>query len=158
MRCSTSVLGRSSAEYVPVDLVRQRGYRDDVLAKRALDYDNDDPPDQAEIERLAMAAFSRLSAKRREIGFESDTTVYVDLGSDYLVRVPMKDGELSIVREPRAENHVRIATDPRLLRRLLSGPRFAHWNNAEIGSHIRYERRPDLFERGLHHTMCFFHA
>ena len=52
---------------------------------------------------------------------------------------------------------VRISLDKRLLFRLLKGPRYAHWNNAEIGSHLRFERYPNIYERGLYHILCFFH-
>ena len=52
---------------------------------------------------------------------------------------------------------VRMTVDPRLLKWLLLGPAFAHWNNAEIGSHITYERNPNIFERGLFYCMNFFH-
>ena len=48
-------------------------------------------------------------------------------------------------------------TDKRLLKKLLQGPRYAHWNNAEIGSHIRFYRNPNVFEREVYMAMCFFH-
>ena len=48
-------------------------------------------------------------------------------------------------------------TDSRLLEQLLKGPKFAHWNNAEIGSHINFFRSTDEYERNLHSSICFFH-
>ena len=42
------------------------------------------------------------------------------------------------------KKYVRYETDVRLLKRLLMGPRFAHWNNAEIGSHIKFFRKPNF--------------
>ena len=47
--------------------------------------------------------------------------------------------------------------NPRLLRSLLKGPRFAHWNNAEIGSHINFLRDTDTFQRDVHLIMSYFH-
>ena len=38
------------------------------------------------------------------------------------------------------------------------GPKFAHWNNAEIGSHIKFFRKPNKFERDLHFAICYFHS
>jgi len=35
---------------------------------------------------------------------------------------------------------------------------YAHWNNAEIGSHIEFERQPEIYERKLYYSMNFFHA
>ncbi len=37
------------------------------------------------------------------------------------------------------------------------GPKFAHWNNAEIGSHLQFEREPNIYERGLCYSLSFFH-
>ena len=51
-----------------------------------------------------------------------------------------------------------IKTDYRLLLRLLRGPKFAHWNNAEIGSHLEFIRNPNIYERGLFYCLNFFHA
>ena len=50
-----------------------------------------------------------------------------------------------------------LSVDPRLLRSLLKGPRFAHWNNAEIGSHINFLRNTDTFQRDVHLIMSYFH-
>lgn len=36
--------------------------------------------------------------------------------------------------------------------------RKAHWNNLEIGSHLRFCRQPDVFERAIYHFLCYFHA
>lgn len=49
-------------------------------------------------------------------------------------------------REPRSESLTRISVDPRLLRRLVTrsagykGFTQMHWNQAEIGSHLRWQR------------------
>ena len=49
-------------------------------------------------------------------------------------------------------------TDIRLLKRLLMGPRYAHWNNAEIGSHLKFFRKPNIFERDIYNSFLFFHS
>jgi len=54
------------------------------------------------------------------------------------------------------DQYVRFTVDPRLLFNILRGPRFGHWNNAEIGSHIQFYRHPEQFERGLYYCMNFF--
>ena len=45
--------------------------------------------------------------------------------------------------------------DPRLLTMILD--RKAHWNNAAIGSHLRFYRRPEQFERGVYHFLSYLH-
>jgi UDP-MurNAc hydroxylase len=117
----------------------------------------DDKWDDEEIPSLMNKAYERFSAKAAEIGFKSTTTLIVQ--SDRVayklstIDTPIKvqiDGELS-------EPLVRITVDHNLLHRLLRGPRFAHWNNAEIGSHLHFFRKPNTFERDLYHCMCFLH-
>jgi len=51
-----------------------------------------------------------------------------------------------------------IKTDSRLLLRLMRGPQYAHWNNAEIGSHLEFTRKPNIYERGLFYCLNFFHS
>jgi UDP-MurNAc hydroxylase len=48
--------------------------------------------------------------------------------------------------------------DLRLLKWILDGPKFAVWNNAEIGSHIQFSRNPDKYERGLYYSLSYFHC
>ena len=48
--------------------------------------------------------------------------------------------------------------DLKLLKKILMGPRYAHWNNAEIGSHIKFFRKPDFFDRKIYNAICYFHV
>lgn len=151
--------GRTSGDYTPTDRAAKQAYTEAVLAPRRYPFEDDPEPDQAELEALFGRAFARLSAKRAELGFASGTAVYLDAGGGHFARAPMDGGELTIGGPPADdEAHVVFRTDPRLLQRILSGPAQAHWNNAEIGSHVEFERRPDVFDRGLYHLMNFFHA
>ena len=45
--------------------------------------------------------------------------------------------------------------DSRLLRQILD--RKAHWNNAEIGCHINFFRKPNEYDPDLHTALQFFH-
>ena len=56
-----------------------------------------------------------------------------------------------------SQNYVIYKLDKNLLYNILQGPRFAHWNNAEIGSHIKFFRNPNKFERNLYLGMCYYH-
>ena len=56
------------------------------------------------------------------------------------------------------EKYVSYKVDPKLLYRILRGPRYAHWNNAEVGSHIMFAKRPEIYERGLYFSMNYFHT
>ncbi len=54
-----------------------------------------------------------------------------------------------------AEPYLRCYLDDALLTRLLN--RDAHWNNAEIGCHILFDRRPNNYLPDVHTLMSFFH-
>lgn len=56
-----------------------------------------------------------------------------------------------------SEPFIKFTLSSKVLRCLLSGPRYMHWNNALIGSHLKIKRRPDIFERGLFHCLNFLH-
>lgn len=103
-------------------------------------------------------AYRRFKSKAEEIEFTSATKLVVrsdniafQLGTDSEVEIIPVDSNL-------VEPYVRIDVDHNLLHRLLRGPKYAHWNNAEKGSHLTYLRKPNNFERGLYHCMCFLHA
>lgn len=142
-------IGSPSPATHPVDQEAKAKYVSEVLSKRKLDYEDDVMPSAAELASLLDGAVVRMTEKRKEMGFESSTPVFIDLG-EALYLVPMSDNRAN------TEKFVKIGADKRLLKRILT--RKAHWNTAEIGSHLTFDRRPDYFERGLHHMVSFLHA
>ena len=127
------------------------------ISRKPLDYDNDSW-NENELVDLIEAAYVRFKSKAEEINFTSNTKLVVRspniafrLGTDSKAEIIPVDSEL-------INPYVRIDVDHDLLHRLLRGPRYAHWNNAEIGSHLTFLRKPNVYERGLYHCMCFLHA
>lgn len=53
------------------------------------------------------------------------------------------------------EGWLKCELDPALLARILR--REEHWNNAELGCHIMFERKGPYMP-DVHTLMCFFHA
>ena len=88
-----------------------------------------------------------------EIALKIDQVLLQD-ATGTLVMLELEAFNLNKIKAEVAVQYV----DHNLLHRLLRGPRFAHWNNAEIGSHLRFDRKPDVFERGLYHCLCFLHS
>ncbi len=149
-----------SKEYIPTDFDAKNKYIEEVLSKEKLEYDEDEMPKLTDILELVEKAYGRMNYKRNEIGFESETKVIVDLLDGKSAELSMKGTGYDIIDSdsPSTDRYVRYTVDPRLLNRILNGPRYAHWNNAEIGSHINFERNPNIFERGLYHSMSYFHS
>lgn len=152
------ILDVDSREIKPSSLVFNKTYDEYLcdIAQKPLSYDNDNW-DDSELPNLVSAAYDRFKKKADDISFTSNTTIIVESSKvAYQFSVnkrPEVVTEIDIITEP----FIKISLDHNLLHRLLRGPKHAHWNNAEIGSHLYYTRKPNTFERGLHHSLCFFH-
>lgn len=153
--------GDVTSEDEPVDGAAKARYIAEVLAARPLDYERDKMPAPEELTRLVPKAYERMERKRRELGFETTTIALLSLGDGTALRVSMKGDGWDIVPDDSAhqpDGFVSFRTDPRLLYWLLKGPKYAQWGNAEIGSHIEYVRRPNVYERGLYYVLSSFYA
>jgi UDP-MurNAc hydroxylase len=152
---------QSSNSYVPIDLGRKRLYIREILSKVRFDYEFDSLPSVEELKALIPNSYRRFESRRKEIGFWSDTIALIQLSSDLYVAFSFKGDGYKFKSNEEIENierYVKLSLDIRLLKRILMGPAYAHWNNAEIGSHINYDRKPDIFERGAYHCINFFHC
>jgi UDP-MurNAc hydroxylase len=152
------VSGETSADYLAPSVRERRKYRDEYLSRRALDYEDDKAPGDGDIERMLTSAFNRFKAKRASWDVKSSTTILIAFGSSTRACLDMASDTLSftdkrVVEAPLLE----IGVDRRLLGRLLSGPQWAHWDNAEIGSHLTFRRSPDLYERSLYQLIHYLH-
>jgi UDP-MurNAc hydroxylase len=84
--------------------------------------------------------------------------LYVKLIDGCYAKFSMYDEHLEFTNDIKSEKHLVFKVDPRLLTKILSGPRYAHWNNAEIGCHIMFYRQPDIYDRNAHYCMNYFHC
>lgn len=152
--------GERSAPFEPIDPEEKQRYVDEVLSEYTYPYEDDEMPTLEDLTELLGPAFEHLEEKREGIGYESETTVLLDLVDDKVAAFTMAGDSPEILDEREAEQveeYVRMRMDPRLLQRILKGPQYAHFNNAEIGSHITFEKEPDVYERPLYYAMSFFH-
>ena len=113
-----------------------------------------------EIYELSKKAYQKYLDKMLINNVNLKTDIFVKVNGKSLMLD--KDKNLSVVKSDeidlKSKNYVRYETDIRLLKRLLMGPRFAHWNNAEIGSHLKFFRKPNIFERDVYSSMTYFHG
>ena len=129
------------------------------ISKVKMDYEKDPVPSFEEIFSLAEGAYKKFLEKKLINNVSLTTDIIIDVDQK-LIKVPHNKNELEIIEVNKFENgnkYVKYKTDIRLLKRLLLGPRYAHWNNAEIGSHISFFRNPDVFDRNVYQSMCYFH-
>ena len=152
--------GQCSSPYQPQDMAAKADYLE-TLRARPYPHQQQPLPTFEEFELLVPAAFERLETTRQQIGFESETEVVVRVLDGRSAVLSMNGKGWRWCDDDEADQldrFVRFEVVPQLLFNILRGPKFGHWNNAEIGSHIRFFRQPDKFERGLYYCMNFFHA
>jgi UDP-MurNAc hydroxylase len=147
-------------EYKKINLDDYQSYIDLKLSKKLLNYESDETPSFDEIYELSKKAHVKFLDKIliNNINLKSDIFVKVN-GKSLLLG---KDKNLTVVKTEeinhKSKKYVKYETDIRLLKKLLMGPRYAHWNNAEIGSHIKFFRKPNVFERDIYSSMVYFHC
>lgn len=153
--------GEVSAPYDPIDPVEKRRYIEEELADREFTYESDEMPTVEELETYLPDAYSNLEDKRTDWGFESETTVLVQLRGDTYQEISMNGDGYEVVESPDLDSYdgyVKFDLDPRLLKRIFEGPEHAHWADAKIGSHLGIAKQPDIYERGIYEAMSAFHT
>ena len=150
--------GIPSKPYSRIDLTEQDEYIKNFLSKMKLDYEYDPEPTDEELEHLIPKAFQRFENKRKDIGFNSDTIILIKINNEKFLSISCNGQGYKIIKQiDDVEKFVLLTLDKRLLLWLLKGPRFAYWGTAENGSHIIFERNPDVYERGLYYSLSFFY-
>ena len=152
--------GEPSRPYSSIDTDAQKKYIENVLSKRKLDYEYEVEPSDEELLSLIPKAFERFESKRKEIGFESDTTILIKISDEKFLALSCNGNGYEIISAKESEQikkYVEISTDRKLLKWLLTGPKCAYWGTAENGSHLQFKRDPNIYERGLYYSLSFFH-
>ncbi|WP_053980275.1 MBL fold metallo-hydrolase [Marinagarivorans algicola] len=126
------------------------------ISSYPLDFDKDDWDDK-DLELLIKKAAQRFHNKAKDIGLVSNTRLVIQTEKIAFELGTRDDVVYVALDKVLCEPFIKVIVEHNLLHRLLRGPRYAHWNNAEIGSHLKYIRKPDQFERGLYYCMCFLH-
>jgi len=153
--------GEVNKKYQKFDPSDYHKYIDSVLKNEILTYEKDPMPNFNQIYELCQTAYPKYLEKKIINNIKLKTDIYIQCMNRY-IKIPKDYKEnLNIYEINQIDKNSKFViyrTDPRLLRLLLKGPRYAHWNNAEIGSHINFFRSPDIFEREVYSSMCFFHC
>lgn len=147
-----------SCKYKKFDLVNYNKYVKNVLRRNNFDYEKDSFPEEEEVFDLAKNAFHKYLEKKLIFNAKFETDIIIPVNSQCIFldkknifKIEKKD------KIRHSSEFISLSVDIRLLKSLLKGPRFAHWNNAEIGSHINFFRSSKEFSRDLHLVMSYFH-
>ena len=153
--------GELDTKYVPIGNEEKIRYIENELTKRKYDYEDDNIPTLNNFLELIPKCYERFESKRKQLSFSSNTKVLIQLPENNILLITVNGKGFTIIplnELNKINEFLMIKTDYRLLLRLLSGPKFAHWNNAEIGSHLEFIRNPNIYERGLFYCLNFFHS
>ena len=110
---------------------------------------------------LLPDSYKKFNEIRKKISYSTDTKVILKLNDDKFAVISCDGNGYEIYASnevKKIEKFISIDVDNRLLYWLLQGPKKAHWNNADIGSHIQYRRIPNIYEMGLLHCLNYFYS
>lgn len=152
--------GKVSKEYVPINLKNKEEYIYKILSLKKYDYENDPIPELRDILELIPKSYERFEKIRKQLNFSSNTKIIIKSFDDLILSISANGTGYEINKHSNGfeENFLEIKLEPKLFFRLLKGPKFAHWNNAEIGSHLSFRRNPNIYERGLFYCLNFFYS
>jgi UDP-MurNAc hydroxylase len=131
------------------------------LKNKKLDYQKLPMPTNDAILNLINRAKVNFFNKIQQKNVNSNTKILIELRNNliYCLDVKLKTGKyFNKNKLKNLNNFIKLKLDQRLLKLILTGPKFAHWDNADIGSHISYERKPDKFERNINYALNFLHC
>lgn len=149
----------ASAPFIPPSNTERQRYIDEVLSQKKLEYELDEAADKAnqgDLTGQLEVAIARLHAHQKHFGdYTTNWNVYLDTGQQVLYRIPFEqDKHIEKIKPGEMqEPFLKISVDYPLMVRILN--RKAHWNNAEIGSHLRYYRQPNEFQRTIHFLLSY---
>ncbi len=153
-------LETSDKIYKPIDQKKYQNYINDYLSKKEFDYENAQECDFDEIYNLSTKAIEKYIEKKFIKNVMTKTNIIFNIG-ERLIKIDNEKNKIDTILFDQIKNEkdfVKFTLDINLFKNILKGPKYAHWNNAEIGSHIRYFRKPNLYERELYDSICYFHT
>lgn len=155
------ITNQVSKSYKKIDVDEKNQYVEEILSQMKYDFELESKTDEKFLLELIPESYSHFNSIRKKIGYSTETKIILKINEERIVVISANgDGYyLSTIDEiKKMENYIEIQTDARLLYWLLQGPRKAHWNNADIGSHIQFRRIPNIYERGLMYCWNFFYS
>lgn len=149
----------SSSDYSPISKAERQSYIEKKARYFKYTFECDEFPSDNEILDLIDKAIPRLKRKQLEVGLFEDINLIFDLPSNSFVLINLLELKSRTVDAlDQLQSYHRFKLDPRLLRRALLGPHLANWNNIEIGAHLGFDRKPDVYRQDVHTLINSLHV
>lgn len=136
---------KSNREYKEIDVVKMKDYIESSLSKIDYPYEKDENPNLCTLQKDLEKSIELLKLRIKKINLKPDMTVSIFLNK--------KEIFVCMPESPKGKLECRL--DSRLLKRILH--KDSHWNNAEIGCHIDFNRSPNYYSPDIHTMLQFLH-
>ncbi len=131
-------------EYERINLEDMKKHIEQIK-KHKYDYENDQKPNLLKLFDDVKLASKKMLERSKKFKVDLQSNVFIEVNKENIQIVKGKDKNRKLY----------CKLDDRLLRRILD--KKAHWNNAEIGTHINFRRYPNKMDSDVHTLMSFFH-
>ena len=122
-----------------------KDYIESTLSKIEYPYERDKNPNLNTLQKDLEKSIELLKLRIKKINLKPDMTVSIFLNK--------KETFICKPKSPKGKLECRL--DSRLLKRILH--KDSHWNNAEIGCHIDFNRSPNYYSPDIHTMLQFLH-
>ena len=123
-------------------------YIEKEISQLQYPYEKDRFPDREVLLKDIQIAIDSMRERIGKFNIVLETAIFLDIDGEYIQIYPHNSSQ-------KTSQKLTCKLDSRLLRRILD--RKSHWNNAEIGCHIDFIRRPNIYEFDAHTALQFFH-
>ena len=131
-------------KYEKLDVNHMKQYIQSLKDKK-YEFENDQMPDISELKDNIKLASSSFVDRVKRFNVELESNIYLTIENEQVQIFKGKDNN----------KHLYCDLDLRLLNRILH--KKAHWNNAQIGTHISFKRKPNKMDPDAHMCLSFFH-
>ena len=137
-------LKKLSSDYERINTSEMKKYFEKIKLEKYA-YEKEDSVDLIKLQNDLELAKNNLNNKISKFN--------VDIKSNVIIKI--NDREHKVIEGKDSDRYLYCDMDLRLLRRILD--RKSHWNNAEIGCHINFIRKPNKMDPDVHKALCFLH-
>tara|TARA_B110000027_G_scaffold87076_1_gene92353 strand:+ start:88 stop:1338 length:1251 start_codon:yes stop_codon:yes gene_type:complete len=134
-----------SEKYERIDVSLMKKYIQ-TLKNHKYEYEYDEVPNIKKLKKDIELSKEMLLERLKKYNLNIKTSIFIDLNGEKIKIIDGKEKDSKMI----------CSMDNKLLRRILD--KKAHWNNAEIGTHISFLRTPNKMEPDAHTIMSFFHC
>ncbi len=135
---------KSNKEYKRIDTQEMDTYIKKIKNVKYV-YEEDCEPNLDILRQDIFDAKSKLSERLKNFKLNIKSKVYLKFENELIKILDGSDSSKKLI----------CSMDNRLLRRILD--KKSHWNNAEIGAHINFFRKPNKMDPDAHTSLSFFH-